>query len=170
MVEGKRPDKPENASAIGFSDSLWSFTKRCWDSEMESRPKVAEVVTHLKGAAATWNGLMPPCVRAKNSPSSSQEGSQDSMQYGEFEMLILWKPAPNESAGKRFPLRPSRLLSHIEARREFRDNTSWPPSCTSAEIPATARTQPRSMRVHRFDDGNCITFPQTLPGASAALG
>ena len=60
VVEGVRPHKPENASAIGFSDSLWRFTQRCWDGEMELRPKVAEVVTELGRAAAGWVGIMLP--------------------------------------------------------------------------------------------------------------
>ena len=44
------------------------------------------------------------------------------------------------------------------------------PTCISAEIPSAARRQPPQMRVHKFDDGNSITFSQLLPGASAALG
>ena len=35
VVQGVRPTKPENAPAIGFSDSLWSFVQRCWDGEMK---------------------------------------------------------------------------------------------------------------------------------------
>jgi serine/threonine protein kinase len=60
VVQGVRPTKPKNASAIGFSDSLWSFVQRCWDGKMELRPKVAEVVTQLERAAADWDGVMPP--------------------------------------------------------------------------------------------------------------
>ena len=77
----KRPGKPENASAIGFSDSLWDFTQRCWDGDMRLRPEVEEVVTHLKEVAAKWDGLMP---RAENVASNS-ESEED----GEFEVLIL---------------------------------------------------------------------------------
>ena len=54
VVQGARPSKPENASAIGFSDSLWEFTRRCWDGEMESRPDVGRVVEELEKAAADW--------------------------------------------------------------------------------------------------------------------
>jgi len=71
----KRPGKPENASAIGFSDSLWDFTQRCWDEDMELRPEVGEVVTHLEEVAKDWEGLMPPCVQAKN-VASDEEGSE----------------------------------------------------------------------------------------------
>jgi hypothetical protein len=62
VAQGLRPAKPVNASSIGFSDLLWGFVQRCWDGDMNKRPKVAEVVAHLKEAATNWNSLMPPCV------------------------------------------------------------------------------------------------------------
>ena len=86
--DGKRPNKPENAPALGFSDSLWSFTQRCWDAKVELRPEVGEVVRHLGEAAINWNGLMPPCAKAEDVVSGSEEMS-DSMKYGEFEIMIL---------------------------------------------------------------------------------
>ena len=59
-MEGKRPEKPENASTIGLSDSLWNLTQRCWNTDEELRPNVEEVVTHLGEVAANWQWLMPP--------------------------------------------------------------------------------------------------------------
>ena len=89
MVEGRRPVKPENASSIGFSDLLWGFVQRCWVSEMESRPPVAEVVMQLREAAANWVGLMPPSVQAKNVVSDSKEEMSDSMKHSEFWISIV---------------------------------------------------------------------------------
>ena len=80
VIEGLRPAKPENASSIGFSDLLWSFVERCWDGDMNLRPKVAEVVTHLGEAAANWNGLMPP---------DFGEQTSDSAPHREFEILFF---------------------------------------------------------------------------------
>jgi len=77
---GKRPTEPENASAIGLSDSLWAFIQRCWDGSIESRPKVGEVVVHLKDAADSWNGLMPP----RSLVASGPEGMPDSEQHSKF--------------------------------------------------------------------------------------
>ena len=91
VVHGLRPDKPENASSIGFSDSLWDFVYRCWEGNMKLRPKVAEVVTHLERAAENWNGIMLPCVRVLNAVSGSKEDVLDTMKFREFEIIIpLW--------------------------------------------------------------------------------
>ena len=89
VVEGLRPKKPENASTIGFSDSLWGFVQRCWDCDMKLRPKVTEVVKHLEKEATNWKGLMPPCVRVENVASNSTEMMSDSMKHSEFRILIL---------------------------------------------------------------------------------
>lgn len=88
LLRGKRPEKPENALAIGFSDSLWAFTRRCWDGDTEPRPKAREVAIHLKEAAAGWDELMPPCSQVERVASRPEETS-DLKKYGVFEVLIL---------------------------------------------------------------------------------
>lgn len=89
VLRGKRPDKPENATAIGFSDSLWRFTQRCWHRDVKSRPVVGEVVSHLKEAAANWDGLMPPHVQENEDVASSSRGMSASNKPSGFEILIL---------------------------------------------------------------------------------
>lgn len=87
VLQGSRPKKPENASSIGFSDSLWSFVQRCWDGDMKLRPKVGEVVMHLRREAANWHGLMPPCAPAENVALISEEPMSDTMEHCESETL-----------------------------------------------------------------------------------
>ena len=85
VLRGKRPDKPGNASAIGFSDSLWNFTERCWDGKMESRPAAGDVVSHLVEAAANWKWPMPPCVQANVVVPGSD--ASDSIRYSAFDQF-----------------------------------------------------------------------------------
>jgi len=89
VIRGVRPTKPGNASAIGFSDSLWGFVRRCWDKDAKLRPKVGKVVNQLGRAAADWDGVMPPFVETKNIVSVSEEAMSGSMEHCEFEILIL---------------------------------------------------------------------------------
>ena len=88
VVEGRRPDKPTNASAIGFSDPLWGLVQRCWDGNINLRPKVAEVVTHLAEAAVSWHGPIPPESQNKNASCDSETLIPDSMQNCVFENFI----------------------------------------------------------------------------------
>ena len=66
VCRGILPDKPEDASSIGFSDPLWSLVRNCWDRDTGSRPEIGELVTCLGEAAANWDGLMPPCIQAQS--------------------------------------------------------------------------------------------------------
>ena len=69
VAMGKRPDKPANAAAIGFSNSLRNFVQRCWDGDMNMRPKVTEVVTYLEKAAAKWDGFSEEPMPVSVEPS-----------------------------------------------------------------------------------------------------
>ena len=79
VVHGRRPDKPDNASVIGFSDPLWYFTQRCWDGKIEVRPKVGEVVTHLREAAAGWDGLTLEPTQCRESDPDPLDSAHQAM-------------------------------------------------------------------------------------------
>ena len=117
MIQGLRPQKPGNASAIGFSDLLWSLVQRCWDGDMKLRPRIAEVAARLGEAAANWKGLMPPCAQAENAASDS-EPMQYSMEHSEFEILIVLQCCPPSMAQagppNRLRLSPSRILPYCK--------------------------------------------------------
>ena len=89
MVQGVRPAKPRNASAIGFSDSLWSFVQHCWNGEMELRPKVTEVASQLEIATVGWSGVMPPCAQVESVVPAPSDPVSESMAHGKFWVLIL---------------------------------------------------------------------------------
>ena len=105
MVQGLRPNKPEDASSIGFSDLLWSFVQRCWDGDMKLRPKVTEIVTHLEEAAANWKELMPPSVQTEDVAPDPEEAKSGSVEDCKFNILILlWYHLSNNATGKIFQL------------------------------------------------------------------
>jgi len=112
VLRGMRPTKPDNSSTIGFSDPLWAIAQRCWDGKMELRPKVGEVVAHLREAAASWNGLMPPSSQAESEASGSEETS-DLKYCGEFEILISCPPVLNIEQRRR------ENLPTVFERRQF---------------------------------------------------
>jgi len=85
VLRGTRPVKPENASAIGFSDSLWAFSKNCWDGTIELRPKVGEIVTNLREAAASWDRLMPPRSQVRDVAYGYERVSD--LKHSEFQIL-----------------------------------------------------------------------------------
>ena len=127
VFRGTRPPQPENALAIGFSDSLWSFTQRCWEGPIESRPKVGEIVTQLKEAATRWDGLMPPRSMVEDVVSGPEE-IPDSKKYSEFQILVVsWYRPPSNSAGGAF--QPSSVpASPTESQTSLRTPKNTPPA------------------------------------------
>ena len=87
-VQGVRPTKPENASAIGLSDPLWDFVQRCWDGKMKLRPRVVEVVLQLERAVADWDGVMLPCAQVESVVSVTPDPVSDSMAHRKLWILI----------------------------------------------------------------------------------
>jgi len=130
VVQGVRPPKPEDASTIGFSDSLWDFVQRCWDDKMESRPKVAEVEAQLERAAADWGGAMPPCVQVKNIAPAPPELVSDLMGHCEFETLSFWNSLLSNYKGGIFSSVPRSYLESsgvlTQNERRVRFNTGQP--------------------------------------------
>ena len=89
LINGLRPTKPANASAIGFLDPLWEFTQRCWSSEIGLRPKVTEVVTCLAEAVANWHEPMPPCSQSKKVNSAPKVPISDLADSCECEIILF---------------------------------------------------------------------------------
>jgi len=44
IMDGKRPDRPNEARELGLIDSLWNMTVRCWEQDPAHRPTMTEVV------------------------------------------------------------------------------------------------------------------------------
>jgi hypothetical protein len=55
IMEGVRPEKPEGAKRLGFSDELWRIVELCWQEDRNARPGVEEILSCLNGATAFWH-------------------------------------------------------------------------------------------------------------------
>lgn len=57
VQKGERPGKPDNAGALGFSNTLWGLTRTCWDESPSARPTAQQLLRYLEDASHTW---VPP--------------------------------------------------------------------------------------------------------------
>ena len=139
-VQGVRPDKPENALAIGLSDLLWGFVQRCWDGDIRLRPKVVEVVTHLGEAATDWGREMPPYARAEKVTSDPGEEMSESMRRCEFNTST----APGIAHRTTVQMNP---FDHLRVfSQKVRLNPKSPMSCSAArsQSPLSTATHHRA--------------------------
>jgi hypothetical protein len=55
ITGGIRPEKPEGARRLGFSDELWKTVELCWMEDRNARPSVEDIYSSLKEAMAFWS-------------------------------------------------------------------------------------------------------------------
>ena len=54
IMEGVRPEEPEGAVRLGFSNELWRIVELCWLEDRSARPSVEDIISCLNDAAAFW--------------------------------------------------------------------------------------------------------------------
>lgn len=54
ITEGDRPQKPERAALLGFSDELWGTIELCWLEDRDARPCIGDIHSSLNEATAFW--------------------------------------------------------------------------------------------------------------------
>ena len=69
IVVGARPEKPERAAQLGFTNDLWKILERCWLENRSARPSVEEILPYLNDATSHWYYMKtvisnPPTVLA----------------------------------------------------------------------------------------------------------
>lgn len=62
VMEGRRPEKPDNAEAIGFGNGVWDLVERCWSQDRTQRPGTWDVRLRLR-VAASMSSIVPPGPR-----------------------------------------------------------------------------------------------------------
>ena len=174
-VQGMRPAKPEKASAIGFSDTLWRFVQCCWDAKLEFRPKVAGVVSQLERATADWDGVMPPCARTES--PAPPEPTSDSMANCKFYIsVLLWFSPLNGGTGRIFQSSSS-IVSESSTKSKILFPSFDPPSTSTqyteppSGVPQEDLTKPSNKpraeaRVHRLWPKPSVSRPRPEPSVS----
>ena len=49
ILEGDRPEKPENVTHLRFTEGLWETIEKCWVEDRSARPDVEDVLSCLSG-------------------------------------------------------------------------------------------------------------------------
>lgn len=72
-MDGKRPERPEGAEGVWFTDDLWRMLNRCWETQPESRPNVAVVLECSKRVSRDPE----PRLLQANEDSAMDEGDSN---------------------------------------------------------------------------------------------
>jgi len=55
ILDGVRPERPQNANDIGLTPGIWELLGRCWDQDPARRPTIEEVVMTCEGLLGIHN-------------------------------------------------------------------------------------------------------------------
>jgi len=54
IMEGVRPEKPEDAAHLGFTEELWDTVEQCWLEDWRARPDTEGILSSLNSALPSW--------------------------------------------------------------------------------------------------------------------
>ena len=68
VLKGRRPEKPDDAKSLGFSDALWELVRSCWSEPISDRPTARQLLDCLSLDSLIW---VPPPVYPINVADTS---------------------------------------------------------------------------------------------------
>ena len=77
VVGGERPERPQEAGGVLFTDVMWSVLERCWTPQPGNRPGIGDVLRCLENVSRSWT---PPSTRlfaATSATGSLTQGFSD---------------------------------------------------------------------------------------------
>ena len=54
VINGGRPQKPEAAEYLGFTNQLWELVEQCLSADISTRPDVRTILSYLNHATWSW--------------------------------------------------------------------------------------------------------------------
>ena len=60
ILRGDRPEKPQGAEGVWFTDEVWEVLGFCWATELDSRPSIEDILQCLGKVSGSWK---PPSPR-----------------------------------------------------------------------------------------------------------
>ena len=54
VIDGERPERPEGAEGVWFTDGLWETLTQCWATQPGSRPGITAVLERLDQISNGW--------------------------------------------------------------------------------------------------------------------
>ncbi|KAF9642573.1 kinase-like protein [Thelephora ganbajun] len=85
VLKGERPERPQGAGGMWFTDDVWRISERCWARKRDDRPRIEDVLQVLEKASSSWATSSPWMVEdsssidppAQNSSRPNSEGSTE---------------------------------------------------------------------------------------------
>ena len=68
VSRGDRPERPQGAGGVWFTDEIWKVLQTCWTHQAENRARIEDVLQRLEEVSRSW---IPPSPRPVVVPSAA---------------------------------------------------------------------------------------------------
>ena len=77
ILRGDRPERPQGAEGVWFTDEVWGVLGSCWTTQPESRPSIEDVFQYLGKASRSWKPPSPRLLAALSTANPLTQGLSD---------------------------------------------------------------------------------------------
>ena len=100
VVGGGRPERPQGAEGVWFTDEVWEVMERCWMPQPGNRPNIEDVRLCMERVSESWT---PPLMAVSSSFGSLARGFSDGTTAESTDQSVVPSPsqeAPPQLSGK----------------------------------------------------------------------
>ena len=77
VLRGDRPERPQGAEGVWFTDEVWQLLGFCWTTQPEMRPSIEDVLQYLWKASESWKPPSPRLLAILSTVNSLTQGLSD---------------------------------------------------------------------------------------------
>jgi len=77
VFRGDRPERPQGANGVWFTDEVWEVLGFCWTPQPENRPSIGDVLLCLDEASRSWEPPSPHLSVVLSTADSPARGLSD---------------------------------------------------------------------------------------------
>ena len=115
ILKGDRPERPQEAEGVLFTDEVWQVLGFCWTTQPEMRPSIEDLLQRLGKFSRSW---IPPSPQLL-----AGAPTVDSLAWGSSDIIA----AESSDASNASPSQPSEKLGQEASARTF-SQVSYPSS------------------------------------------
>ena len=96
VVGGYRPERPQGAEGMWFTDDVWGLLERCWVPQPGDRPSIEGVLQRLEKISESWTPP-PPSLASPPTSSSLTRKFSDTTTMESMDQSVVSSPSQTVS-------------------------------------------------------------------------
>lgn len=116
VVEGERPERPQDMEGVWFTDGVWEVLERCWTPQPRNRPNIEDVLQCLEVISESWTPPFPQLLAVPSIPHSLTRVFSDTTTVEITDRSVispLSRVAPPQPSGELDPVESTGIVNGV---------------------------------------------------------